>query len=425
MEALFEWAAKKGAEISKVKFDLLDSNYFLVAKENIEPNSPFTTIPKKLMILADDFLKHETFNKLISKDPVLAAMPTVLLSYGLLMEFYSGHESEYWPYLESLPETYQNSCYYDIDEMLLLKGTSSFRDALYKWKGVVRQYAYFHLKIIEHSNSDQTELRELISHLNLHDRFSYEDYRWAAATVMSRSLSLQTTAGYSYSLSLIPILDLCNHSETISNLDFDVVDNVTRISNEFEITSGERVGLFYGARTNNEFVLSYGFFYDNNIHDFVVLRLPLPKDDPLISVKHKLLVNLGLCEYNGIPIGTYYPEPWSGDIVPYMRIYVATEEDLSIIRSFPDENIRTRMLDTTPISQSNEEEAKTSLINILSDKIKTYESSNPDQNLVNEDKNTSYKAKCIIKLRMFEFNSFSALLSRLASGDTSKSEERE
>ncbi|KAF0992832.1 hypothetical protein HZS_3005 [Henneguya salminicola] len=429
MEVLFEWAAKNGAEISKVKVDSTEMNFFLVAAENIEPHSSIVTIPKKLMISATDFTKREKLNKLIGDGPILFCSDKILLTYGLLTEFYSGHESEYWPYLQSLPKTYTNLCYFDVEEMLMLKGLASFRETLIYWKNIVRQYAHFHLNIIINSNKDKNEAAKFINKLNLIDRFCYEDYRWAAAVVMSRSFSVPTNTGCDFTAAMIPIVDLCNHSNTkpISAIILNMFEHTMQVSCDLEIKTGKQVCISYNVISNCKFVYRYGFFDENNMLDCLMLKLPFIKDNHLYSLKKQLFIKYGLFKYESISIGVFSSNPWSGNIVPHMRIYVANEEDLSRIRLIPEKDFLSRIYETTPISQKNETSAKNTLINILSDQIRIYESALQSPKNIYHDKNVSNETNHIINFKRCELKLCTLLLSKLTSEDLTqiKSEQNE
>ncbi|KAF1742426.1 hypothetical protein MXB_500, partial [Myxobolus squamalis] len=369
IEKMFEWVTENGGDISKIKLDSSTSNFGLLCTENLEPQSNIIAIPKKIIIIANDFLTHKALIQLVSSDPILSSMPNLLMTYGLLIEFYRGEDP-------------------------------SFRDALSLWKGVVRQYAYFHLKIIEIAQTpDSTEKNEFLEKLNLSNRFCYEDYRWAVATVLTRAHTVQTSALSDHEIALIPVVDLCQHADTISSLDYNLEEQFVHLSNAMDLHIGDLVPLFYGARTNGQFVINFGFLYDDNIHDFITLKFLFDQDSKFVSQKHTLLLKLGLSEHMGIPINNTFDNVWKGDLVPFMRIYVANEEDISIIQSIPDEEFRQIIYDKKPISQTNEEDAKSTFIKILQAKIDICVFSTAEnEKMDDDDESKYYKKHMIIKL---------------------------
>ena len=58
------------------------------------------------------------------------------------------HRDSIWqPYLRILPSSYSTVLYWTPEELMLLKGTSLFGDALAQVKHIARQYAYIHKQL--------------------------------------------------------------------------------------------------------------------------------------------------------------------------------------------------------------------------------------------------------------------------------------
>ncbi|KII70265.1 Histone-lysine N-methyltransferase setd3 [Thelohanellus kitauei] len=303
IETLFDDLVKSGANLSKLRLEFVGGEVRVIAKENIDPMTPLAMIPTSSIILADFFSQHEGLNHLVNKDPILSSMHNILLAYGLLIEFYRGQDSSFYNYIQALPDCYENSYYYSLEDLKLLRGSASFRDALNNWKSAVRQYAYFHLKIVETmEGGEDLKDRQYMEKFQIASRFCFEDYRWAVATVAAKSLSIPSLGPHSINLALIPIIDLLKHSNTVTSFNYESQERLLVVSNGFEMLSGEEVSIFYGARTNSQFVLNHGFFYEENIHEFCMIRIPL-KDTSTKVVKHSLLGKLGISELNGIPWG--------------------------------------------------------------------------------------------------------------------------
>ena len=128
------------------------------------------SIPRKVLMSADTARDSE-IGRLIEKDPMLQTMSNVALALHLLLEKTS--PASFWePYINALPQQgYTTVMYFSEEEMQELRGSPAFEEALKQYKYVARQYAYFYRKF------EGTILK---------DYFTYDEYRWAVSTVMTR-----------------------------------------------------------------------------------------------------------------------------------------------------------------------------------------------------------------------------------------------
>lgn len=58
-----------------------------------------------------------------------------------------------------------------------------------------------------------------------------------------------------------------------------------------------QIYIFYGTRSNAEFVIHSGFFFDNNSHDRVKIKLGVSKSDRLYAMKAEVLARAGIPTY--------------------------------------------------------------------------------------------------------------------------------
>jgi histone-lysine N-methyltransferase SETD3 len=137
--------------------------------EDTEEGRVVLTIPRKVMMSVDT-AKDSEIGRLIEKDPMLQSMNNVTLALHLLLEKTS--PASFWePYINTLPHTYNTVLYFSTEDFQNLKGSPAFEDALKQFKYVARQYAYFYRKF------QDTILK---------DYFTFDEYRWAVSTVMTR-----------------------------------------------------------------------------------------------------------------------------------------------------------------------------------------------------------------------------------------------
>ena len=114
-------------------------------------------------------------------------------------------ESFWQPYIATLPSTYTTPLYWEMWELLALKGSPTFVEALRLYKHVARQYAYiynkfavcFHFPRHIHPRPPPSHTRHPVPRLAQESGISsamgikltdltYDDYRWAVSTIMTR-----------------------------------------------------------------------------------------------------------------------------------------------------------------------------------------------------------------------------------------------
>lgn len=130
--------------------------------------------------MSGETARDSILGNLIDKDPMLQRMPNVALALHLLIEKNSP-VSHWEPYINVLPATYNTVLYFSLDQLKLLKGSPAMEDAIRQYKYVARQYAYFYRKF------QNTVIR---------DYFTFDDYRWAVSTVMTRQNQVRGSLTY-------------------------------------------------------------------------------------------------------------------------------------------------------------------------------------------------------------------------------------
>lgn len=169
-EVLKEWIVKYGGEINGVKVkEIKGQGLGLMVTSNMPKGSLVLKIPAKVMMSVET-AKDSEIGRLIEKDPMLISMNNVALALHLLFEKTS--PASFWePYINTLPAAYDTVLYFSPEDFKELKGSPAFEDAIKQFKYVARQYAYFYRKF------QGTMLK---------DYFTFDEYRWAVSTVMTR-----------------------------------------------------------------------------------------------------------------------------------------------------------------------------------------------------------------------------------------------
>jgi histone-lysine N-methyltransferase SETD3 len=174
-------------------------------------------IPHKAM-LSVDTARASSIGTLIERDPLLKTMPNVVLAIHLLIERNS--PASLWePYINILPHAYNTVLYFTPQQFEGLKGSPALEDALKQYKFVARQYAYFY---------------RLFANTLLKDYLTYDEYRWAASTVMTRqnvvprrdvveksAANDDDASNNNVMNTLIPLWDMANHEQGCSVADWN------------------------------------------------------------------------------------------------------------------------------------------------------------------------------------------------------------
>ncbi|KAH3844375.1 hypothetical protein DPMN_086633 [Dreissena polymorpha] len=269
-------------------------------------------------MMTSDSAQKSVLGPLINADKILQVMPSVVLALHLLCERRS-EQSPWKPYLDILPDTYNTPLYFTPDDVKLLKGSPAQSDCMNQFRNIARQYGYFY-KLFQ---SDPA----IAASLPIKDVFTYDDYRWAVSTVMTRQNQIPTPDGNKMTFALIPLWDMCNHCSGIITTSFNLEQNCSECYALRDYTQGDQIFIFYGARSNAELLVNNGFVYMENEHDRTAVRLGIGKADPLLDLKSKLLARCGL-----EPSRTFYLHTGEysvdSNLLIFLRVFQMDEDTL-------------------------------------------------------------------------------------------------
>ncbi|KAE9545321.1 hypothetical protein AGLY_000864 [Aphis glycines] len=119
---------------------------------------------------------------------------------------------------------------------------------------------------------------------------------------------------------LIPIWDMFNHRSGRLSTEFVKSSNSCVCYADGDFAAEDQVFIFYGVRTNADFLVHNGFVYPDNEHDAVKIRLGVSRSDPLYSLRHRLLQTLSLSALAEFFI-TPGPFPIDGKLLAFVRIF--------------------------------------------------------------------------------------------------------
>jgi len=357
-------------------------------EQDVEQSSLVIAVPRKLMMSVESS-KRSMVRDLIDKVEILKNMPNVLLAIYLLVEKFS--ENPYWkPYLDILPTAYNTVLYFSVGELEELKGSPTLEVALKQIKSIVRQYAYFH-KLFWTSEDAVSEL--------MRNKFTFNEYCWAVSTVMTRQNMIPSEDGSTMINALIPLWDLCNHTNGTISTDYNPQLDRSECLAFKNFKAGEQLFIFYGARTNADFFIHNGFVFEDNENDLYWIRLGISKSDPLQEKRKELLNKLGIWSMAEFSIKKG-PRPVDGRLLAFLRVFSMDADHLD--KWIQSEKSSDLQYPDCALETSLELKSWTFLrarLNLLLSSYKT--KIEEDRNLLN-DEGVSGNTQLAIKMRLTE-----------------------
>uniref|UniRef100_A0A2K6MBC8 protein-histidine N-methyltransferase n=1 Tax=Rhinopithecus bieti TaxID=61621 RepID=A0A2K6MBC8_RHIBE len=360
---LMKWASENGASVEGFEMvNFKEEGFGLRATRDIKAEELFLWVPRKLLMTVES-AKNSVLGPLYSQDRILQAMGNIALAFHLLCE--RANPNSFWqPYIQTLPSEYDTPLYFEEDEVRYLQSTQAVHDVFSQYKNTARQYAYFYKVIQTHPHANKLPLK---------DSFTYEDYRWAVSSVMTRQNQIPTEDGSRVTLALIPLWDMCNHTNGLITTGYNLEDDRCECVALQDFRAGEQIYIFYGTRSNAEFVIHSGFFFDNNSHDRVKIKLGVSKSDRLYAMKAEVLARAGIPTSSVFALHFTEP-PISAQLLAFLRVFCMTEEELKehLLGDSAIDRIFTLGNSEFPVSWDNEVKLWTFLEDRASLLLKTY-----------------------------------------------------
>ncbi|GFN94514.1 histone-lysine N-methyltransferase, partial [Plakobranchus ocellatus] len=313
-DPFIKWLNENGVDTASIEIaEFPGVGFGLKSTKDYKEGDKLLQIPRKLMLTVDSARKS-SLGALISEDKILQVMPNVTLALHVLNEKFS--PQSFWkPYIDSLPSKYLTPLYWGSEDLQYLKGSPVQGDAINQYRNIARQYAYFYRLLQKNPAAKDLPLK---------DHFTFENYRWAVSTVMTRQNQIPARDGSRATLGLIPLWDMCNHTNGIYTSDYNAEADACECFCLQDFPVGQQILIFYGPRSNGEFLVHNGFVYPDNEHDRLCLKLGISKGDSLFALKSEVLGKLNLA-----PSRSFYLHrgrfPVDGDLLAFLRIFSMAE----------------------------------------------------------------------------------------------------
>uniref|UniRef100_A0AAQ5ZY99 protein-histidine N-methyltransferase n=1 Tax=Amphiprion ocellaris TaxID=80972 RepID=A0AAQ5ZY99_AMPOC len=392
---LMSWAQENGASCDSFTVaDFGPEGYGLRATRDIKAEELFLWIPRKMQMTVES-AQNSVLGPLYGQDRILQAMGNVTLALHLLCER-ANPASSWLPYIHSLPQEYDTPLYYQQEDVQLLLGTQAVQDVLSQYKNTARQYAYTFTAHIHTTHP-------AASKLPLKDSFTFDDYRWAVSSVMTRQNQIPTEDGSRVTLALIPLWDMCNHTNGLITTGYNLEDDRCECVALQDYKENEQIYIFYGTRSNAEFVIHNGFFFQDNAHDRVKIKLGVSKSERLYAMKAEVLARAGIPASCIFALHCSEP-PISAQLLAFLRVFCMTEEELKdyLLGDRVINKIFTLGNSEFPVSWDNEIKLWTFLETRAALLLKTYKTTSEEDQSMLEKPDLSLHSRLAIQLRLAE-----------------------
>jgi len=272
--ALEAWLEEEGMDLSGLPVSFapgLAEGAGVVARRDLAKGDLAVAVPAALTMSTTTALECPELGTLVADDPILRAVPSLTLALHLLLEKNAPEGSQWGPYIASLPprRALHVPLLFDSEALQALEGMSVVMDVYRTFVDFIRQFLH---------------CRRWLQYHGVHSPwFTWEEFSWAAAVVMSRqnALPVECPVYGRSALSLVPLFDLFNHEPGEISSFYDVPSSAMEVHAKRDFKVGEQVYMSYGARGNDKLLLFSGFVTPGNAHDTVRIPPPPPPlDEP-------------------------------------------------------------------------------------------------------------------------------------------------
>ncbi|KAJ1761056.1 hypothetical protein LPJ58_001396 [Coemansia sp. RSA 1591] len=312
LDRFVAWLVDNGAEMSRIIVRETEHGNGVYARDEIGEGTQYAQIPMRLVVSARvcrEALRTDTQEVELTGRPLLCAF--------LIQQRFVTSESSFWhPYISILPHEFHTPLFFTSQELDLLRGTP-MEHAVEDRRQLLRK---------EHAAT----LRGVSDVVIPRSELTFENYVWAAAVVSSRAFTeslVSGTAGSDGETSvLLPLLDMMNH-RPLTRVSWITNDATIGFQAGAVIEAQSEVVNNYGAKSNEELLLGYGFCIPGNPLSCYHIKLNYSRD-PQAADRQMILeqAHIASCDHyiraDGLP----------RDLLPMLRVMVMTETDVYYVK---------------------------------------------------------------------------------------------
>ncbi|NXD70596.1 SETD3 methyltransferase, partial [Eolophus roseicapillus] len=221
--------------------------------------------------------------------------------------------------------------------------------------------------------------------------------RWAVSSVMTRQNQIPTEDGSRVTLALIPLWDMCNHTNGLITTGYNLEDDRCECVALQDFKAGEQVAWFISSVD-----YSFGWTYGEENYPRNTISFNGPSLSQIFYL-HLLLLFVSFISSSVFALHSTEP-PISAQLLAFLRVFCMSEEELKehLIGEHAIDKIFTLGNSEFPISWDNEVKLWTFLEARASLLLKTYKTTVEDDRSFLETHDLTTHAIMAIKLRLGE-----------------------
>jgi hypothetical protein len=252
----------------------------VISTEPLEAGTLLVSIPRDRLLSTNTIISHPILGKIIRKSLIddLESPLTALeaLCLGILFFRYSPSQSEFWTrYLETLPSQYESLIFWPSDALKLLGSRETVKQVEKRNTKIMALFEHTKAMYEKHMDAKNDLESKFLPHLTI------EAFRWAYATVMSRSVFVSAASLWSSDFALQkdnaalpPLLDFFNHSnETECDAGYSTATQCYELRTKQNWAANSQIFIKYGCHSNYTLLMHYGFAIADNVYDSIPLRI--------------------------------------------------------------------------------------------------------------------------------------------------------
>lgn len=215
--SLLKWGKRNGICFGKLRpasFPQIGRG--LMTPKKLRSGDLVISVPERMLITSKTAEQSEIGKRLVGHihglrlNPVLSAKQ--MLCIFILHEKYRGRSSFWYPYISTLPKSFNTPAYFQEDELQLLPSDLQ-KDCAVQITTVTESYEQLKRCLEKHNTVVEKEYLDFLT---------FDEFRWAWFVVNTRSVfkedNMGTASGEHVQMedvyALAPVLDLLNHTDT-------------------------------------------------------------------------------------------------------------------------------------------------------------------------------------------------------------------
>lgn len=268
---LLKWAKRNGISYGKLcPANFPQTGRGLMTNKRLRSGDLVISVPESMLISSKTANQSKIGKQLSELNLKPALSVKQMLCSFLLYEKYRGRTSFWYPYIKTLPKSFNTPAYFSEEEIQPLPFDLQHESGV-QVTTVRESYKGFKECLEEHSTLLDGKFVDFVT---------FDEFRWAWFVVNTRSVykadSKQTdcngTLQRDNAFALAPVLDLLNHMDTAEvNAGFNIESNKYEIYTMSCYNKGDQVFINYGPHDNRKLLLEYGFILPKNVQNIVTI----------------------------------------------------------------------------------------------------------------------------------------------------------